>query len=173
MALTKKLPEAGDHPVIGKDVIYRVFFHGPAYRVLESVWGNSGSAVGLFPEDLPTNHVPETSDTLMAPRLVELCFQTAGVWEIGRTGKMGLPREVARVRRFGNGGPAQGRLQALVEPAGDDTGETGGGETGGTFRAWVVDEAGTVHVALEGYRTIELPGGVDTAGAKEFRSALR
>jgi hypothetical protein len=40
-------------------------------------------------------------------------------------------------------------VQAVVAP----------GDAG--FDGWVLDEAGTVLLELHGYRTVELPGGVD------------
>ena len=33
----------------------------------------------------------------MAPRLIELCFQTAGFWEMGVQSRMGLPQHIDRV----------------------------------------------------------------------------
>ncbi len=51
-----------------------------------------------WPKDLPGNHDPSDRPTLMAPRLIELCFQTAGLWEMGVHGRMGLPLHVDQVR---------------------------------------------------------------------------
>ena len=65
----------------------------------------------------------------MAPRLIELCFQTAGLWELGKTGKLGLPHGVKRVSRPRSSEAAQGRLCAVVEP----------GAEGQGFSAYVVD----------------------------------
>ena len=61
--------------------IYRVYFHGPAYQVLERAWWDGNRMVGLMARSLPDNHRPADLPTLMAPRLIELCFQTAGSWE--------------------------------------------------------------------------------------------
>ena len=36
------------------------------------------------------------------PRLIELCFQTAGIWELGTTGRMALPSHIDRVELFGS-----------------------------------------------------------------------
>ena len=33
----------------------------------------------------------------MAPRLIELCFQTAGLWELGAQSRFGLPQDVQQV----------------------------------------------------------------------------
>ena len=53
------------------------------------------------------------SPTLTGPRLVELCFQAAGLWEAGREGRLALPRARRRgaaVRRTGRGrGPGRDR----------------------------------------------------------------
>jgi len=93
----------------------------------------------------------------MEPRLIELCLQTAGVGELGREGRMALPRRLARVttRRHPGGDEA---LFAITRPA-----------AGGGVDAVVVDEAGRVYVELAGYHTVELPGGV----GEEQLAALR
>ena len=45
----------------------------------------------------PSNHHPAELPTLMAPRLIELCFQTAGPLGNGQQGRMGLPQHVDRM----------------------------------------------------------------------------
>jgi hypothetical protein len=150
-------PAAVEH-----DDVYRVYFHGPAYQVLERAWRENGERdriVGAFAQDLPPDHDPAEPSTLIAPRLVELCFQTAGMWEIGTAGRMALPTHVDRVARFAPEGSA-GRLWAVVTP------RDGGAD------AEVVDDAGRVHLRLEGYRTIELPGGIDPGALAPIRSAM-
>ena len=77
--------------------IYRLYFHGPAYQVLERVWWDGKRVIGLMAKGLPSNHQPSELPTLMTPRLIELCFQTAGIWEMGMQGSMGLPQHVDRV----------------------------------------------------------------------------
>ena len=47
--------------------IYSVYFHGPAYQVLESAWKNGSGVVGLFADPLPPNHVPDGLPTLVWP----------------------------------------------------------------------------------------------------------
>jgi hypothetical protein len=152
--------DAGDDGV-GREAVYRVFFHGPAYQVLDRVWCEDGQAVGRLAGELPADHQPEGRATEFVPRLIELCFQTAGVWELGTAGRMALPTRIARVVRFAEA-DAPGRLWAVVR-ARDD---------GGGVDADVVDEAGQVRVRLEGYRTIELPGGVDPEALAPIRTAM-
>ena len=82
----------------------------------------------------------------MAPRLVELCFQTAGLWQAGREGLLGLPLHVDAVRVLADPATAPGGLYAVVHPRDE------------RYDCAVVDEHGTVLLRVEGYRTIALPG---------------
>jgi hypothetical protein len=105
--------------------------------------------VGLFAAGLPDDHAPAAQPELLSPRLIELFFQTAGIWEIGRNGRFGLPQHVDRIVLHPALGAPHGRVEAIVEP----------GEAG--FDGRVVDEAGTVLLDVQGYRTVELPGVID------------
>jgi hypothetical protein len=96
----------------------------------------------------------------MHPRLVELCFQTAGVWELGITGRMALPTHIDRVLTS-PGSSNDARCYAVVTPRGDDA-----------FDAAVVDETGAVRVRLDGYRTIAVPGGVDNELLPPLHTAM-
>jgi NAD(P)-dependent dehydrogenase (short-subunit alcohol dehydrogenase family)/acyl carrier protein len=147
--------------VLGQ-AIYDVYFHGPAYQVLEQAWRDNGSVVGRLPERLPSNHKPEELRTVLEPRLVEACFQTAGIFQIGRTGRMGLPQHIDRVQPVKPLTDAKGRLHAVVTPRAD----------GSSFDAYVADQEGNVYVTLTGYRTAELPAGVDPEKRKPLQSAM-
>ncbi len=146
---------------IGPEAIYEIYFHGPAFRVLDRAWRHNGDVVGRLAADLPPDHEPAEEPTIAAPRLIELCFQTAGVWELGTTGRMALPTHIDRVIRYA-GADAPGQLLAVVHPR----------EDGSAVDARVVDEAGNVRVMLQGYRTIELPGALDAEALEPIRSAM-
>jgi len=159
-------PPAGDAPGepgegVGRDAVYKVYFHGPAYQVLHRVWRDDGHAVGTLEQDLPADHDPSEPDTEFVPRLIELCFQTAGVLELGTTGRMALPAHVNRVVRYA-GADEPGRLFATV----------GNRDDGEGVDAEVADATGRVRVRLEGYRTIALPGGVDEDALAPIRAAM-
>jgi hypothetical protein len=137
--------------VIERPDIYRVYFHGPAYQVLERAWVEGDRAIGLMADGLPADTTPSGVESLMAPRLIELCFQTAGLWEMAATGVMALPLAIGSVTTYRQPETAVGRrLYALVTAA----------DGGAAFDAQVVDQAGNVYVDLKGYRTVELPGSV-------------
>jgi len=139
---------------IGSEAIYRVYFHGPAYRVLEGVAPNGDTAWGLMAAALPPNAVPADAAGLMAPRLIELCFQTAGIQEAAAKRHLALPRALDSVRVHGREEDAAGsRLWAVVRAR----------DGGASFDADVVDERGRVFVELRGYRTIPLEGKVTLA----------
>jgi hypothetical protein len=98
---------------------------------------------------LPPDTSPAGGAHLMAPRLIELCFQTAGVLEIANRNVLGLPTAVRSVTAHRDPATAEGgRLFAIVQATGTPDG----------YDARVVDEAGNVYVEVEGYRTIALPG---------------
>jgi NAD(P)-dependent dehydrogenase (short-subunit alcohol dehydrogenase family)/acyl carrier protein len=144
--------------VVSHDAVYRVYFHGPAYQVLDHAYRVDGRIVGRMTADLPPNHEPAEQPTQMVPRLIELCFQTAGVWELGTEGRLGLPTHVDRVTRFA-GADAPGELIAVVQPQGD-----------GAIDADVVDELGRVRLRLEGYRTTMLPLPLDEDALAPLRA---
>jgi hypothetical protein len=138
--------------VINKPDIYRVYFHGPAYQVLERAWVEGDRVLGLMADDLPANTAPDGVESLVAPRLIELCFQTAGLWEMATKGVMALPLAIESVTAYRQPETAAGqRLYALVTTA----------DGGAAFDAQVVDEAGNVYIDLKGYRTVQLPGSVN------------
>jgi len=126
------------------DDIYRVYFHGPAYQVLDEGWQYDGGAVGKLAADLPAGHVPQAASTTTQPRLAELCFQAAGLWEIGTTGQMSLPAHIDRVVTLGTPQPGV-PLFAIVQPASD-----------GGFDCRVVDASGDVLVRMDGYRSVQV-----------------
>ena len=146
---------------VGPESIYEIYFHGPAYQVLERAWRHDGEVLGRLATDLPPDHAPPAEPMVAAPRLIELCFQTAGVWELGTRGRMALPTHLDRVIRYADA-DAPGKLFAVVRPR----------EDGSAIDARVVDEQGHVRVLLQGYRTIELPGAPDAEALEPIRSAM-
>ena len=134
---------------IGREPIYAVYFHGPAYQVIERAAVEGDRVVALMADDLPPNAKPAHAETLMAPRLLELCFQAAGLWLLAKKQTLGLPTALERATVYQPADAAgEKRLYATVEAR-------DGGEA---FDARVVDEKGRVHAEVIGYRTVALPG---------------
>ena len=170
--LAKQAPKAETVPVPGLTAghvmkatdIYRLYFHGPAYQVVERAWWDGHRMVGLMARSLPANHLPSEPPTLMAPRLIELCFQTAGLWEMGVQGRMGLPRHIDRVSSLLL--PAaesdDTRLYAVVT---SDQGRS-------SFDADIVDAKGNRYLQISGYRTVAFAGALDAERLKALQAAM-
>lgn len=100
----------------------------------------------------------------MSPRLIELCFQTAGLWEMGVQGRMGLPQHIDRVSSslLRAPMPADARFYAVVTL---DSAHA-------SFDAEVVDTKGNRYLQLSGYRTAALTGAVDAERLKALQAAM-
>jgi hypothetical protein len=176
--LTKQTPKEVTVLALGDPVgniiesadIYRLYFHGPAYQVIERAWWDGQRIIGLMAKGLPANHVPPDLPTLMAPRLIELCFQTAGLWEMGAQGRMGLPLHIDRVS-------SSLLLPALLLPAPESADSrlyavVTSDPACGSFDAEVVDATGNCYLHLSGYRTVAVPDAVDAEGLKVLKAAM-
>jgi NAD(P)-dependent dehydrogenase (short-subunit alcohol dehydrogenase family) len=141
-----KKPPARDLP-LGKGPIYGVYFHGPAYRVIEKAGVGDASVVALLADALPPNAAPPNADAVTAPRLLELLFQAAGLWLLVRKETMALPTSLAKAAFHRQPERAKGRLYALVEVR----------DGGAAFDGRVVDEQGLVYAEVVAYRTVALP----------------
>jgi hypothetical protein len=137
---------------ISKEDIYALYFHGPSYQVMERALVSEEQAVGWMHAPLPPDTEPEKTTQVLAPRLIELCFQTAGIWELAIKGRMALPASLESVSFYPPEAanlalPGDIPLYALVQAV-------DGGEH---FDAQVVDESGQVYIRLSGYHTVVLP----------------
>lgn len=151
--LSPQLPEAQRHSFsvpkqanVAADSIYQVYFHGPSYRVLECAMLGTNSVIGTMRSSLPANHIPANCPTRVSPRLLELCFQSAGLWEIAEHDRFGLPLHIDVLRTY----PAAregGQVYARVTR----------GQNPSSFNAEVLDGEGNCFVSMEGYKTVALP----------------
>jgi len=149
-------------PSVESDEIYRLYFHGPAYQVIKRAWWDGKRMVGLFATGLPASHRPSELGTIVAPRLIELCFQTAGIWEMGIQGRMGLPLHIDKLCVYeGAVETADGALYAIVTPKENES-----------FDAEIINDAGNCLLRLTGYRTVAVPNAFTPAQLERLRSAL-
>jgi hypothetical protein len=132
--------------VTAKD-IYKLYFHGPSFQVLESAQASHGMLLGKFNKESIqiADHEPSRFAT---PLLIEMCFQTAGLYEAGASGTLALPQSVGTLKLFKQ--PLNGlAIYAEVKPRRE-------GERF-SFDARVVDAKGNVFLELTDYRTVALP----------------
>src|SRR6185369_15097351 len=112
---TAQPPRLTVEAIVSAAQIYRIYFHGPAYRVMERAWWDGERIIGEMSQSLPENHQPADKPTLIWPRLIELCFQTAGLWQMASEGTMGLPWKVGQVSA-GATKPNGEKIYAMVKP---------------------------------------------------------
>jgi hypothetical protein len=96
-----------------------------------------------------------------APRLVELCFQAAGLWQAGLEGRLALPAHVGSARVLRDPATASGALHAMARQTGP-----------GRFDCAVVDATGQVIVRLDDYRTVPLPSAIAEDVAADLRAVF-
>ncbi len=157
-APSKARSDAAADPVgatLAADRVYTFYFHGPAYQVVDTAWRDGDQSIAALADPLPDNHVPADLPLITAPRLIELCFQTAGLWQAGREDRLALPMRVGRAQVLGDPSSAKGTLHARATEI-----------ESGAFDCEVVDSEGSVIVRLTGYLTVPLPAPIpdDVAG---------
>ncbi len=149
-------------PSMNADQVYEFYFHGPAYQVVASAWRSDDSSVARLCDPLPLNHVPAELPLTTAPRLVELCFQTAGLWQAGLEDLLALPTRIGSARLLGDPSEASQPLHAVAHQI-----------STGVFDCVVVDADGAVLVRLDGYETIPLPAPISEAVAAGLHETFR
>ena len=98
--------------------VYRLYFHGPAYQVVGEAWaGRRRGCRAASPSTCRADQEPASAPTLLGPRLEELCFQVAGLWEAGREGRLALPAHVDRLSVLGDVSTGGGRGARRGRPA--------------------------------------------------------
>ncbi len=138
--------------------IYRILFHGPAYRVLRRVERRGDWLVGEMPGELPVESDPPTQG---APRAIEAAFQTIGVGDIAQRGALALPWRVSRLRILPAEAPPSAGLRVVARAD-----ATSGGAAADAF---VVDSLGRPVVVVQGYRTTDLATGLDATALAGWR----
>jgi hypothetical protein len=149
-------------PTLDAERVYSFYFHGPAYQVIASAWRTGETSVAEANTSLPDNHEPADLALVTAPRLIELCFQTAGLWQAGRDDLLALPTRVGRAVTFPAAATASGRIRAISTESAP-----------GVHDCVVVDEAGTVLARLDGYETIALPAPIAADIATDLHATYR
>jgi 3-hydroxymyristoyl/3-hydroxydecanoyl-(acyl carrier protein) dehydratase len=140
-------PHWNGNATVGSDDIYRLYFHGPAFQVLEGVQSSGDTVLGRLNKNLP----PATSDgrRLSTPTLVELCFQTAGIYEAGATGVLALPQSIGSLHIYRDD-IRDTPIFAEVTPLHAKDGSL-------SFNARVLDENGNIYLEIKNYHTSPLP----------------
>lgn len=142
-----KPPKWQQKDIVTADDIYKLYFHGPSFQVLESAQSSKSGVLGKFNKRV-VEIAADDPGLFATPLLVEMCFQTAGLYQAGATGVLALPQSVGKLQLFKqplNGVPIYAEVHPRLE--GDSY----------AFDARVVDAKGNVFLELTDYRTSALP----------------
>ena len=129
--------------------IYRIYFHGPAYQVLDCAWRDGNRIIGKMAKNLPNDHDPSEPDADCAAADRALLPDRRPL-EISEHSRMGLPLILIKCvgrepRTWPKGGCMQSSLPIRAKK----------------FDAEVVDADGNRYLRFSGYRTVALPDSVD------------
>ena len=95
----------------------------PPTRCWSTAAWEGAAAIGLmYGTPLPPDTNPTDVASLTAPRLIELCFQTAALWSVQTRQAMAFPLGIESVAVYHQPVEAVGRLYCLCHTA--DNGET-------------------------------------------------
>ncbi|MBW1871272.1 MAG: SDR family NAD(P)-dependent oxidoreductase, partial [Deltaproteobacteria bacterium] len=142
------LAESGQD--IDRSDIYRAYFHGPSFQVLNKVTaGSDGKTAGWMQAGTETPALGRKGRMIAAPMFTELAFQAAGIVEVRENSKIGLPAGVRKLMIHQLPKQSTGQVAAWVIPN-----RTNGGHM---YDVKVVDERGNILVELDGYKTSPLP----------------
>jgi len=156
------VPDGPNELAMNAEQVYSFYFHGPAYQVVTAAWRADQSSVAVLADPLPDNHTPADQPLTTAPRLIELCFQTAGLWQAGLEDRLALPTRVGRASSLVDPATAEAPLHATATEV-----------TPGVFDCIVVDAAGQVIARLDRYETIALPAPIPDDVAADLHATFR
>ena len=143
--------------------VYGLYFHGPSFRVVDAAGVDGLTAVSRLTRGLPPIVEP-ARPSITAPLLIELCLQTAGLWDLAAGNGMTIPRSIERIRRCSDVDSDASPLFAVVESGAD--------EAGPRFDAKVMDDEGRVHLTVDGYRSTAFGHPYDVDAADRVRAQI-
>ncbi|HEX2704344.1 MAG TPA: SDR family oxidoreductase, partial [Candidatus Lustribacter sp.] len=160
-AETRRVSTTPADTALSSDQVYSFYFHGPAYQVVDAAWRTGDRSVARLRDPLPDNHTPSEWPLAIAPRLAELCFQTAGLWEAGRDERLALPMRVDRLVVLRDPATVKGSLFGVARQSGPST-----------FDCAVIDSMGKVFMRMDGYHSIAFPSVIPDEVAGALRSTF-
>ena len=145
--------------------IYKLYFHGPSFQVVDSAYVVEAVVVAPMAQELAPIGEP-TGQSHTSPRLVELCLQAAGLYEVAASGRMRIPSSIQRiVWHSPDRTEKKDGLVAVVERVPDSDREP-------AYDAAVIDLDGSVGLSVFGYRATDFSQPVDQVALLDVRSAL-
>jgi hypothetical protein len=97
------LPKKKEKYKLTKDDIYKIYFHGPSFQVLDGIIeSNRDFVIGVFKK--PSKRLTKTGDFryIFHPMIIEAVFQTCGWRDLDIDNRMTLPHSIGEVKIIDN-----------------------------------------------------------------------
>jgi malonyl CoA-acyl carrier protein transacylase len=156
-------PQWREGGMVTAEEIYRLYFHGPAFQVLEGMQRAEVGVLGKMNVQLPSL-VSADKILLTNPRVLELALQTAGICEAATTATLALPSKISLLKLYPEAKLSE-LLFAEVQPDKDGDGAL-------NFSAKVMDANGNLALELRDYRTAALPFQAEPESLAPFRRLM-
>ncbi len=135
-------------PLATKEEIYKIYFHGPSFQVLDSVLSVDDKTVFAVYRRPSAPLWPNGAKPLCAyPLLVEAAFQACGYRDLHIDKRMGLPDFIGKLLVSPGGEPPETLYISCVFKGHGKDGKT-------AYDACVYDKDGRLWVELQDYRMI-------------------
>lgn len=152
-------------PVQAGDV-YALFFHGPAFQVIQRAGLVNNTVVAEVASNLPDlTGEPGDVDGL-APRLIEACLQTAGLLEVATRSRMMIPSRIDSIDFLGERSALPDRLFTCARRSTASDGAD-------AIDIDVVDPDSASWLQVRGYQTLPLPFASDSMALSDLNNAFR
>lgn len=90
-----------EEPGVTAEAIYRCFFHGPAFRVVERAHLRGDALIARFCPTVPPLTLETTRSSVLPVRIMEFCLQSAGLLDIGLRRYLSVPLSIGQVLLYG------------------------------------------------------------------------
>jgi malonyl CoA-acyl carrier protein transacylase len=157
------IPSQASQPEVAANDIYQLYFHGPSFQVLQGVSQQNNLLLGRC-QFTPQEEVRRLLDAASQPLLVESCFQTAGVWDIGCEGRFSLPQSIGSLSLYPNSVNGN-QIYTCVKPRQHDNNQV-------SFDAYVVDDQGNIFLEMQDYQTSPLTTELGETSLKPFKAVF-
>ena len=148
-----------ERAAVGAADIYRVFFHGPLFQVIASARSAGDTLIAQYAH----SHMADPDD-VAAPRVIEFCLQTAGLFELAASGRLMIPHAIGGIQLMHLGCKAADlSLRAVARRSNSQAGR---------IDVEAIDGAGRRNILLCGYETVPLPFAADAAELRRLRNCF-
>ncbi|MFA5162350.1 MAG: SDR family NAD(P)-dependent oxidoreductase [Elusimicrobiales bacterium] len=135
-------------PSADKAAIYKLYFHGPSFQVLESVISVTADSVTARYRRPATPVWPGEVKLCAFPLLIEAAFQACGFRDLTVDNRMALPDYVGKLRVYAQQSDAPETLDVHCRFKGKDQ------QGKSVYDACVCDKDGNIWIELQDYRMI-------------------